>query len=66
MVKLAVQLVISIIVNIKANVSRCRITNSALFTKSTTLSFIYDDLRTATVVDKVFKSNMTLSTVPVR
>jgi hypothetical protein len=58
--------VMSIIVNIKANVSRCRITNSALFTKSTTLSFIYDDLRIATVVDNVFKSSMTLSTVPVR
>jgi hypothetical protein len=52
-VKLAVQLVMSIIVNSETNVSRCPITDAALFTKSTTLSFIYDDLRTATVVDKV-------------
>jgi hypothetical protein len=62
---LAVQLVMSIIVNIETNVSRCPITSSALFTKSTILSFIYDDLRIATVVDKVFKSNVTLSIVPV-
>jgi hypothetical protein len=35
------------------------------YLKSTTLSFIYDDLRTAIVFDKVFKSNVTLSIVPV-
>jgi hypothetical protein len=65
MVKFAVQLVMSMIVNSDTNVSRCPITDAALSTKSTTLSFIYDDLRIATVVDKVFKSSMTLSTVPV-